>query len=111
MSFSKGANLWGGAYLSLTDPVDFNTNAVIKMKVWSPAAGVPVIVKFEQLTNANVNVERNGVTTVANQWEEMTFDFTGTVTANNYQKLVVFLNAGVAGTGDTYYFDDIIQTN
>ena len=108
---NSGSDIWAGSFISLTNPLDFTTQHVIKMKVYSPAAGIHVIFKFEKNDDANTNIERNVATTVANGWEEMTFDFTGINSANNYQKIVVFFNAGIAGKGDTYYFDDIKLTN
>lgn len=105
-----GGQDWAGSFILLSEPVDFSTQPKIKMKVYSPAVGTPVIFKFENIPNSS-SVEKNVSTTVANQWEEMTFDFTGTNSANGYQRIVIFLNAGIAGTGQTYYIDDIKQSN
>ena len=77
------------------------------MKVWVPAAGMVVKFKMENLSNSAINIERDAVTTVANGWEDLTFDFTGIVSSNNYQRVVVFFDFGNNGTGATYYFDDI----
>ncbi|SFQ50883.1 hypothetical protein [Flavobacterium akiainvivens] len=107
---STGGQDWAGSWILLSEPVDFSTQGKIKMKVYSPTANTPVIFKFENIDNTS-SVEKNVSTTVANQWEEMTFDFTGTDSANNYQRVVVFMNAGVAGTNQTYYIDDIKQSN
>ena len=57
--------------------------------------------------NSNINIEKDASTTVANGWEELTYDFSGIVNSNNYQRVVVFFDFGNAGTGATYYFDDI----
>jgi hypothetical protein len=81
------------------------------MKVWSPAAGITVKFKMENLANSNINIERDATTTVANTWEELTYDFSGIVNSNNYQRMVVFFAFGNAGTGATYYFDDIKTSN
>ena len=81
------------------------------MKVWSPAAGITVKFKMENLADANINTERDAVTTVANAWEELTYDFSGIVNSNNYQRVVVFFDFGNAGTGANYYFDDIKLSN
>jgi hypothetical protein len=105
-----GGQAWAGSWILLSQPVDFSTQPLIKMKVYSPAAGTPVIFKFENMGNTAA-VEQSVNTTVANQWEELTFDFTGANSANSYQRIVVFMNAGIAGTGQTYYIDDIKQSN
>ncbi|WP_294822481.1 hypothetical protein [uncultured Flavobacterium sp.] len=106
----NASQVWAGSFLTLTDPIDFTTNKIIKMKVWSPTTGTPVIVKFENAAGAN-NIERVVSTTVANQWEELTFNFNDIVSANNYIKIVIFFGGGQPGTGANYYFDDIQLTN
>jgi hypothetical protein len=84
----------------------------IKMKVWSPQAGAVVKLKLENLANGTgINTELDATTTVANGWEELTYNFTGINNANNYQRVVVFFDFGNAGNGATYYFDDIKLSN
>jgi len=92
-------------------PINFSQHTKIKMKVWSPVAGAVIKLKMENLATAGINIERDATTTVSNGWEELTYDFTGIVNANNYQRVVVFCNFGVAGNGATYYFDDIKLSN
>lgn len=108
---ASGAEVWAGAFIELQSPVDFSALTKIKMKVWSPAAGITVKFKMENLANSNINIERDATTTVANGWEELTYDFAGIVNSNNYQRMVVFFDFGNAGTGATYYFDDIKLSN
>ena len=83
----------------------------IKMKVWSPQSGIVVKLKLENLATPSINTELDATTTVANGWEELTYDFTGIVNANNYQRVVVFFDFGNPGAGTTYYFDDIKLSN
>jgi hypothetical protein len=108
---NSGAETWAGIVMPMAAPIDFSVNQKIKMKVYSPAAGKIVLLKFENLTNSAINIERQATTTVANGWEELTFDFTGINNASNFQKVVLFFDFNVAGTGSTYYFDDIQQFN
>ena len=99
---------WSGGFLTLDEPVDLSADQHdIRIKVWSPAAGIPVLLKLENLTDTNINSEATAVTTVANQWEELIYDFSGASMTDEYHKVVLFFNAGNPGTGDTYYFDDI----
>lgn len=107
----NGAEVWAGSFIELGSPINFATMQKIKMKVWCPQAGITVKMKLENLANSNINIEVDATTTVANAWEELTFDFTGIVNANNYQRLVVFFDFGTAGNGASYYFDDVIQSN
>ncbi|WP_337964920.1 hypothetical protein [uncultured Flavobacterium sp.] len=107
----SGSEVWAGSFIELASPLNFSTFKKIKMKVWSPQAGIIVKVKFENMSDSTINKEVDATTTVANGWEELTFDFTGATTANQFQRLVVFFDFGVNGTGKTYYFDDIKQSN
>lgn len=107
---NAGAETWAGVAMPLVAPIDFSSQQKIKMKVWSPAAGVPVLLKLEDIP-LTVSTELLATTTVANQWEELTWDFTGIVNANNYQNVILFFDFNNPGTGATYYFDDIELTN
>lgn len=107
----SGAQVWAGSFIELSSPINFATQQQIKMKVWSPQAGIIVKLKLENLANATINTELDATTTIANGWEELTYNFTGINNANNYQRVVVFFNFGNPGTGATYYFDDIRLSN
>lgn len=106
----NGAETWAGAFLTLHDPIDFSVFQKIKMKVWSPQSGITVMMKLEN-ADASQFVEVPVVNTVANGWEELTFDFTGINSANNYEKIVLFFDFNVGGNGAAYYFDDIKLSN
>jgi hypothetical protein len=109
---TSGAQTWGGSFIELSSPINFATMQKIKMKVWSPQAGAVVKLKLENLANGTgINTELDATTTVANGWEELTYNFTGINNANNYQRVVVFFDFGNAGNGATYYFDDIKLSN
>jgi len=104
---AAGAETWAGSFLTLENPIDFSANKLFKVKVWSPKSGSVVKLKVENLTNGDLNHEVDATTTVANQWEELSFDFTAINMANTYQKVVIFFDFGNAGDGSTYYFDDV----
>jgi hypothetical protein len=104
---ANGSEVWAGSFIELASPINFSSLTTMKMKVWSPASGITVKLKLENLANPNINIERDATTTVANGWQELTYDFTGIDNSNNYQRVVVFFDFGNAGTGLTYYFDDI----
>ncbi len=104
---ANGADTWAGSFLILENPIDFSTNKLFKVKVWSPKTGAIVKLKVENITNADLNHEVDATTTVANQWEELSFDFSAINLANTYQKVVIFFDFGNAGDGSTYYFDDV----
>jgi len=100
---------YAGSLIVLDGPINF-AKKTFKMKVYSPRAGAKVLLKVENLTNANINFEKEVTTTVANAWEELTFDYSAINTANSYQKVVLIFDNGTKGDGTaayTYYFDDI----
>jgi hypothetical protein len=105
-----GAEVFAGGVLELGSPIDFTEFQGITIKTWSPAAGLTVKLKLENGTDPNISAEIDATTTSANTWEELNFDFTG-FTDQEYSKLVIFFDFGNPGTGTTYYFDDIEQSD
>ena len=102
-----GAETWAGTFLTLENPIDFSTNKLFKFKVWSPKAGVVVKFKVENLNDGDINAEVDATTTLSNQWEELTYDFSAIDMNNEYQKVVVFFDFGNVGDDAIYYYDDI----
>lgn len=107
----ENSEVWAGSLLTLGSPIDFTTNKIFKMKVWTPKVGDTVLLKVENLDSGEIFHEVKTVTTVANEWEELEFNFSGVNTENEYQKVVVFFDFGVVGDGTNYYFDDIKLTS
>ena len=120
---SATAELWAGTTVS-TGP-NFSVPALpftasdttMTVRVWSPDAGIQVRLKVEDAADTTKSVETEATTTVANDWETLTFDFSnpaaGTAALNlayTYNKVSIFFNFGVTGSvaGEkTYYFDDV----
>jgi len=105
---------WGGSWTDLGTPIDFSTKKTMKMKVYSPRVGAKVLLKVENATNGGINFEKEVLTTIANAWEELTFDYSAINTANSYQKIVLIFDNGTAGDGSanyTFLFDDITLFN
>ncbi len=123
MSIEKtvGAPTWAGASLALTAPIDLTKGTKIKVAVWSPKVGAKILLKSEDTNspkngdgNPSIFVEKEALTTKANAWEVLTFDLStaaGYSASNSYRNIVLFPDFSVAGTGTTYYFDNIEQSN
>jgi hypothetical protein len=117
----SGSQVWAGASMALGGVINFEYGTTVKIKVWSPKVGAQILFKTEDLNsppdnngNPSVFVEVFATTTVANQWEELTFDLTSFgafSTSIEYGNIIVFPDFGVLGQGDTFYFDDFILTN
>ena len=106
----NAGEVYGGSFITLDAPINFSANRIFKMKVYSPRVGAKVLLKVENLTNGGQNFEKEVLTTTANTWEELTFDFNAINTANTYQKIVLIFDLGTMGDGSpnfTYLFDDI----
>lgn len=98
---------WGGSLIELVNPINFSVKKTFKMKVHSPRVGAKVLLKVEGLNGANH--EKQVLTTVANAWEELTFDYSA-IPAGFYTKVVLIFDNGTQGDGSanyTFYFDDI----
>ena len=101
---------WGGAYVALSAPIDFSVHKIFKMKVLMPRAGATVSFKAENGTDGSINYQKDVSGTLANTWEDLTFDLTGIDNTKQYQKIVLIFDNGTVGDGSanyTYYFDDI----
>ena len=108
----SGGAVYGGSYLTLTNPVNFSLGKTVNMKVYSPRVGAKVLLKFENLTDGNVFTQKEVATTTANTWEQLTFDLSSTDVSKSYQKVVLIFDNGTMGDGSanfTYLFDDITQ--
>lgn len=104
---------YGGSFISLSSPINFAAaaNKSFKMKVYSPRAGAKVLLKVENQTNAGISFEKEVSTTVANTWEELTFDYSTIDLSKSYQKVILIFDNGTKGDGSanfTFYLDDIL---
>ena len=106
-----GGDIWAGSYL-IVSPLDFNSETTIKMNVYSVSPGLLVKFKLEDDNDpVTAAVERDAYTTKYNQWETLTWSFSGEQ-SNIFQKLVLMFDFGNTGDGtesSTFYFDDIYQ--
>ena len=106
---------WAGSKITVPSPFSFTGGTSVKVKVWSPRAGVNLLLKFEDATpwpNTVASAEITATTTVANGWEELIFDFSGISTSVDFTNLVLIMDNGTQGDGSsnyTIYVDDISQ--
>ena len=102
-----GGAIWSGSKIYLAANLDFSTMNSIRMKVYT-SAPVGTVVKFK--LEGSGSTERDVNTTVSNEWEELSWDFTGEPT--NFNTLVFMFDFGNVGNGSassTFLFDDIHQ--
>ena len=106
---------WAGATVGYCDSLGVAVlpltadNSVLTVRVWSPDADVPFLLKLEDTLDANKFAEVTTTTTKASEWETLTFDFADVLTDQKYDKVTIFPNFGTDGAtaGEkTYYVDD-----
>ncbi len=103
----NGGQVWAGSKIELTTNLDFTTFNSITMKVYS-SAPVGTTIKFK--LEGSGSTERDVQTTVSNEWELLTWDFTGEPA--NFNSIVFMFDFGNVGDGSaasTFLFDDIEQ--
>ncbi len=103
----NGGAIWSGSKIKLAANLNFTTKNAISMKVFTTAP-IGTIVKFK--LEGNGATERDATTTVTNDWETLTWDFSGT--ASDFDFLVFMFDFGNVGDGSatsTFLFDDIEQ--
>jgi beta-glucanase (GH16 family) len=121
---SDTAELWAGVTVSTganntVQTIPFSASSTtMTVRVWSPDAGIPVRLKVENNADGGQSVETETTTTVAEEWETLTFNFVNNVTgtpalnvASIYNRVSIFFNFGTTGASageKTYYFDDVI---
>ncbi|RMG43085.1 MAG: hypothetical protein D6732_00485, partial [Methanobacteriota archaeon] len=79
------------------------TNSTVTIMVYKPVVS-PVAVKFEGMSGA---VEIQIPNTVVNQWEMLTFDFSGSI-GNTYSRLVVIPDFAARTEDHVVYFDNLV---
>lgn len=114
---TSGAQTWAGTTIGagFTSKIPFTATATqMSIRVYSPATGLPIRLKVEDRTNNTRSVETEKLTTVANGWETIIFDFAnqapGTAALNltyNYDMASVFFDFNTAGSNKVFYWDDV----
>jgi len=116
----SGAETWAGTTMGtggigFPTKIPFTASATqMSVRVYSPAAGIHIRLKVEDHTNNTKSVETESITSTANAWETLIFDFSkeasGTTALNlgyNYDLASIFFDFGQTGTGKIFYWDDV----
>lgn len=120
---TETAELWAGTTVGgsagFANPIPFVEGSTsMSVAVYSPTVGTPIRLKVEDAGDPTISVETEAMTTVANAWETLVFDFsneaTGTAALNldyNYNKASIFFNFGITGAeaGEQIYFWDDVE--
>lgn len=113
-----GSAWYSGTYNIFDQDIDASQGSVFKFKIWSPKADINIRFQLEKEGNQGAipTFNLDQTITEANQWVELTFDFSGTPLnlADGYDKIVIFpdfdeSNQNPVGAEAIYFIDDIIQ--
>ena len=102
-----GGTIWAGSKIELDENLIFDNLTALRMKVFT-SAPVGTTIKFK--LEGSGETERDVQTTVTNEWETLTWEFTGTPA--NFNSLVFMFDFGNIGDGSdrsTFLFDDVEQ--
>ena len=106
---------WAGSKYTVTDKFKLDAESKVRVKIWSPRAGLSFMMKFEDNVgwpDTTATAEVYQTTTKDGEWEELVFDFSGLDTSVEWYNLVMFIDNGTVGDGSsnfTVYLDDITQ--
>ncbi len=109
----KGSGpFWAGAFMHVDQSFTIDPdNPHIAMKVWSPRAGVPILMKVEE-QDGDAEFEVTSNTATSEGWEYMQWDMSGAGTEQEWDVVVLIFDFQEGGEGDasenyTWFFDDL----
>ncbi len=105
--FRSGGDPWAGAIVT-TGIIPFSaTTKTITARVYSPTAGIPMVLKVEGPGGASPEIAAAPAVVVG--WQTLTWVFNGLDLTKVYDKVVMLPNLGTVAplSGETYYFDTI----
>ncbi len=108
----SGGDPWAGAIVT-TGAIAFAVNRkTITARVYSPIAGIPMVLKAEDAAGA-ASGEYAASAPVVVGWQTLTWVFAGVDVGKTYTKLVLLPHLGTVApvSGEAYYFDDITLTD
>lgn len=112
------SDIWDYSVLASLPKGSFTStvNRLATIQVYSPKAGVPILLRLQNgRSSYNKFIQAQALTTKANQWETLTFDFnhlaagSQTLDANAlYSTLALLVDAGNASIGQKYFFKNFL---
>ncbi|MGC4039463.1 MAG: PKD domain-containing protein [Flavobacterium sp.] len=117
--FTKGAGAetWAGTWTPLAAPngvpLNIDNGNKFKVMVYSTEVGKMLHFQLEQGSGGFPNTGIDVASTVANQWEELVFDFgaSGIPAGTTFGQIVFQYNLSGAGAGEVIYIDNVSQSN
>lgn len=105
----NASDTWAGAAINLDWTIKGATSYTLTARVYSPAAGAPMVLKLVNLGDDTQSVQAISKETVVVGWQTLTWELSGVQDWWWLNKLYFQPNDGVAGAGEAYFIDDIAQ--
>jgi hypothetical protein len=106
-----GGEVWAGAKANVGPIALTAANRTISARVYSPTAGVPMVLKLENESDAGINTgDMQATQAVVVGWQTLTWVVPADKVGPSYSWVVMLPNLGTKASsspGETYYFDDI----
>lgn len=116
---------WAGATVYTIDATqsvpafDLSGSKIVTLRVYSPVVGMNIRMKLEDAGNNAIYLEKDALTTKANEWETLSFDFGAPVNgvynaANTYNRVSLFpafSTTAPPASNVTVYFDELDYTS
>jgi len=103
----QGSDAWAGFFYQLDNPINVTDESVFKLNIWSPRAGIEVILKLE-VEGGPATGDLKTPVTAAGEWVELVWDISGQNQEINWDKIVVIIDLAThpVPTTETWYLDD-----
>lgn len=85
---------------------DFSIRNLFTVDVLAPEAGRAVLFRVEDFTDSDTKFEVQAITTVADEWETLEFDFSE-AEAGAYDKISILPDFGAENAGETWYLNSV----
>lgn len=105
----NASDTWAGAAVNLDWTIKGATSYTLRARVYSPAAGTSMVLKLINMGDDTQSVQATSKEVVVAGWQMLTFEFSGAQDWWWLNKLYFQPDDGVAGTGQVYFIDDIVQ--
>jgi hypothetical protein len=105
-----GGDPWAGAKVTVGAMDVSSTNTTITAKVYSPLAGIPIVLKLEGATNALTTSEIQATETVVMGWQTLSWVIPTADIKSGYSNVILLPHLNTTATvspGESYFFDDI----
>lgn len=105
-----GGEVWAGAEVTVGAMDVSSTNTTVTARVYSPLAGIPIVLKLEGATQAITTGEIQATETVVTGWQTLSWIVPTAKISTAYTKVVLLPNLGTKASvdpGESYFFDDI----